>query len=286
MWRTRDGHILRLRGARLRAIARQIPESGLRQLVRSHYRGNLTRAVHDSIRRLARSAHRVGQIRHRPTDRRFPVFRAGSFRLITCPAENEINDILLIRPALNQELAELEVQRKGGAAVNWSKLVPLRQLPTRLRQQGGVYIIEKARGGRWAPVYVGQTKNYQRRMTTHRARFGPNSRVRLGTIAAATPEQRRTVEHALIRLLLGEGGKRALPPGQRPLENISSIQPYKVRRGNQVRILSTNTPSYLNRFFRQLAGGSLRRQLVRGHGLYEFVLPLTDVVPTRGGVRT
>jgi hypothetical protein len=144
--------------------------------------------------------------------------------------------ILDIEPRAEEEA---EVPREGKVGVVWNSPTTLDR--ARRVGGGGLYILEKTldSGKTWIPDYVGQTKDYDRRLAVHgrtRAASGPTAqfRVRLGHVADLKPpanlttlspsaradqlrKLRLTTEHGVIRSLLRAGFNF--------LSNRSSIRP-------------------------------------------------------------
>lgn len=111
MWTTSDGHELGIPQSRLASITSQMRKPEMKNLVRKNYPGNLKDAVVRSVGQLARNAHRTGNLRHRKSNRRYPVFRAGlngrAYEIITSPVGNAQNAILSVTAEPDFELQEL-----------------------------------------------------------------------------------------------------------------------------------------------------------------------------------
>ena len=162
--RTADGHTLQLPDARLGTILPQLHNSGLDDLVRRNYSGDLSRAVARSIGQLANRAHRVGALRSPQTGSRYPVFSSAlggrSFQIVTRPDGAGAGTIVGIRP---QAAGSAEYM----AAAGQPTLGPRRALTTAAGDATlnvpGVYQIYK--DGRL--VYVGQAQNVRVRLQQH-----------------------------------------------------------------------------------------------------------------------
>jgi hypothetical protein len=76
MWTTSDGHALTLPRSRLAPIISQMRKPEMKDLVKRNYQGDLRQAVVRSLGQLASNAHRTGNLRHRRSNRRYPVFNA------------------------------------------------------------------------------------------------------------------------------------------------------------------------------------------------------------------
>lgn len=113
MWTTSDGHELTLHQSRLAPITSQLRRPELKELVRRNYQGNLKAAVVRSVGQLARNAHRTGNLRHRKSNRRYPVFTAGlngrEYEIITSPIDSTQNAIISVSAGPSFELQEITV---------------------------------------------------------------------------------------------------------------------------------------------------------------------------------
>ncbi|HSQ59142.1 MAG TPA: hypothetical protein VLT84_01700 [Acidobacteriota bacterium] len=173
--------------------------------------------------------------------------------------------ILDIEPRTDEEA---EVQRQGNVGVVWG--TPTTIDHARRVGGGGLYILEKTLDGgkTWFPDYVGQTRNFDRRLAVHgrtRAVSGPAAqfRARLGhvtdlapttSLASLSPSARAehlrklrlTTEHGVIRALLRSGFNL--------LANRSSIRPL-LGAGTGLSIQHVGAPTYLPAS--QVTAGSL-----------------------------
>lgn len=242
MWTTSDGHDLGIRRSRFLSIASQLRRPELNELVRQNYRGNLKEAVGRAVGQLAKNAHRIGNLRHRQSTRRYPVFRARldgqDYNLVTSPIDDTQSAILSIGAGETRE--EFEAAAKSGVAATISWTAPLRLREVKDKSPG-IYIIEK----NGDPLYVGEAADLARRWSVN-DRFetiphlglsidffnqlidnyahGPY-RLRLGTWPEASQKSRRLdVEYVLIRHLyrlafkvpLSDATVKNLDAGQMP----------------------------------------------------------------------
>ncbi|MCI0591082.1 MAG: hypothetical protein L0Y67_05705 [Gammaproteobacteria bacterium] len=108
MWTTSDGHALTLLRSRFAPIILQMRKPEMKDLVKRNYQGDLKQAVVRSLGQLASNAHRTGNLRHRRSNRRYPVFTAGlngrEYEIITSPVGSTQNAIVSVSAEPDSEL--------------------------------------------------------------------------------------------------------------------------------------------------------------------------------------
>lgn len=75
MWTTTDGYRLRPTAMGVGMLSAQLRQPGLWTLVRRNYRSSIAAATAQTVGQLARTARRVGTVRHVPTGARYLVFQ-------------------------------------------------------------------------------------------------------------------------------------------------------------------------------------------------------------------
>lgn len=297
LWRTPSGdvlhlppHVLNQLMAWLRRRASMRRPSATRPLPRPRVRrGSARRERRAALRRvgrIARGARRIGTLRHRPSGRRFPVFRSrfgrGATRLITRRRPGARFEILAIEPEIGtaaggftaDELEVLSARSKGawqpgaggkrfrvrGAQVSIDWHGPLTLRNAARKHGAGVYVVYRDR----KPIYVGETNSFSRRWTLrfdvlrNLAIDSAPFTVWVGTIQQldmpkVSPELlRQDVEHVLVRFL-----KRALRPSGADVTNRSPTEPLLANKaGILIRNSSTRAP-FLPQAIRLSAGQQL-----------------------------
>ena len=108
MWTTADGHELGIPRSRLAPITSQMRKPEMKNLVRRNFRGNLKDAVVRSVGQLARNAHRTGNLRHRRSNRRYPVFKTRlngrAYEIVASPVGSGRNAIVSVSAETDSEL--------------------------------------------------------------------------------------------------------------------------------------------------------------------------------------
>ncbi|HEY0377177.1 MAG TPA: GIY-YIG nuclease family protein [Pyrinomonadaceae bacterium] len=167
--RTADGHTLQLPDARLGALLPQLHRSGLDDIVRRNYDGDLGRAVARSIGLLANRARRVGTLRSPQTGSRYPVFSTAlggrSFQIVTRPGEGSAGTIVGIRPQASPAATARSAEymaAPGQPALGARRALTTAAVDATLNVPG-IYQIYK--DGRL--IYVGQSQNVRQRLQEH-----------------------------------------------------------------------------------------------------------------------
>jgi hypothetical protein len=242
----------------------------MKDLIKRNYQGDLMQAVVRSLGQLARNAHRTGNLRHRRSHRRYPVFTAGlngrEYEIITSPVGSTQNAIISVSAEREPISQEFETRPRSlsieSLEVAWHDPFTIERLmltetgvkaakqkpPAQLkfpRESGGVYILEKNGN----PIYVGEThifgERWGERFNTLREMAVSTSpyRVRIGIIKPELDERLSTnsgrrgrIESVLIRELRNKNIN---------LTNVRKIRPFRVLRPATI-TNSGNRPSYVH----------------------------------------
>jgi len=199
MWTTQDGYTLRLSRSGLATITSRLRQSGLQDLAKKNYRGDLRQAVARSIAQLAGNAYRIGTLRHVASSKRYPVFtaytNARNYQIVTRPLASGQKVIVFVRPQPAGETAEYMTTRPPG----FGPPIRLAQAPSVVSGRG-LYRIYRDR----SLVYVGETQDFSRRLQQHlwclthlRIDHAPYT-VRVASMPRSTDVTRRTAERRII----------------------------------------------------------------------------------------
>lgn len=210
---TASGHRLVLPALSLARIASDIPHTGLQNLVRRHYRGDLRSAVGQSIAYLAGMAWPTGTERFAGSSANFPIFTSrtaeGEYQLITRPVTPGRMAILAIRPARDPIVSEVKTYQGKRAGYG-----SLKDLAGKIQEKG---IYQIYRFGKL--VYVGQSQNIGRRLQQHlwcleHLGVSPAEHsVRYQLMPDSDLAKRRKLEKTLIERNMGKSYAISTPAG-------------------------------------------------------------------------